>query len=184
MWLSDPQTTPMLGWHSSRSITPQWLCGYSSRCRRVVLGKEGCSQRGSRNLPIHSWAERSWNVIEFSETLMCWTMYALTHRISPVEATRNLAVALGSLLLLAPAHASGNPLDRDTYRQNSNPLDRKTYRQNANPLDRETYRQNTNPLDRKTYQQNTNPLDRETYWQNTNPLDRGTYRQGPGQPNR
>ena len=106
------------------------------------------------------WAEGSWNVIEFSETLMRWTMYALTHRISPFKVIKNLAVALGFLLLLAPAHASGNPLDRETYRQN------------------------TNSLDRKTYQQNTNPLDRETYWQNTNPLDRGTYRQGPGQPNR
>jgi hypothetical protein len=150
----------------------------------VVIGQRQERRRGSRKPSNKRWAEGSWNVIEFSETLMRWTMYALTHRISPVKVTRNLAVALGFLLLLAPAHASGNPLDRETYRQNSNPLDRKTYRQNANPLDRETYRQNTNPLDRKTYQQNTNPLDRETYWQNTNPLDRGTYRQGPGQPSR
>jgi hypothetical protein len=182
---ANPQIEILLN-HKPR----EWVrveAGHSEQALRVDRPPTSLSSATPISMPAtqeQRWAEGSWNVIEFSETLMCWTMNALTHRISPIKVTGYLAVALGSLLLLAPAHASGNPLDRDTYRQNSNPIDRKTYRQNTNPLDRETYRQNTNPLDRKTYQQNTNPLDRETYWQNTNPLDRGTYRQGPGQPNR
>ena len=45
MWLSGPQTTPTLGLSSPRSTAPQLFCGYSARCRSVVLGKGGHSCR-------------------------------------------------------------------------------------------------------------------------------------------
>jgi hypothetical protein len=55
MWLSDPQTTPMLRWHSSRSTEQQWFCGYPARCSRMVLGKGELARRGSRNRLRKSW---------------------------------------------------------------------------------------------------------------------------------
>ena len=45
-----PANHTLFGWPSPISTAPQWFCGYPARCRSVVLGNVGHSERGSRNL--------------------------------------------------------------------------------------------------------------------------------------
>jgi hypothetical protein len=55
-WLSDPQTTPMIGLPAPKSAALQWFNGYLVLCCSVVYVKGRLSGRGSRYLQIQSSA--------------------------------------------------------------------------------------------------------------------------------
>jgi hypothetical protein len=51
-WLSDPQTTAMIGLPVPMIAAPQWFYGYLVRCKGVVNGKGVYLRHDSRFFPI------------------------------------------------------------------------------------------------------------------------------------